>query len=88
MNPLSTIIDSHSITQHSFTDDLQLQMSAPPDKISELLHSMQSSSLLNRPANSKATVGGGSFLHAYSDWNIIPSDVRCAPSLSTFKSCI
>ena len=28
--------------QHSFADDLQLQMSAPPDIISELLHSMQS----------------------------------------------
>ena len=27
---------------HSFADDLQLQMSAPPDRISELLHSMQS----------------------------------------------
>ena len=26
----------------SFADDLQLQMSAPPDRISELLHSMQS----------------------------------------------
>ena len=25
----------------SFSDDLQLQMSAPPDRISELLHSMQ-----------------------------------------------
>ena len=35
-------IDSHSITQHSFADDTQLQMSAPPDKISELLHSIQS----------------------------------------------
>ena len=40
--PLSAIIDSHSITHHSFADDLQLQMSAPPDRISELLHSMQS----------------------------------------------
>ena len=40
--PLSAIIDSHSITHHSFDDDLQLQMSAPPDRISELLHSMQS----------------------------------------------
>ena len=39
--PLSAIIDSHSITHHSFADDLQLQMSAPPDRISELLHSMQ-----------------------------------------------
>ena len=28
------IIDSHSITHHSFADDLQLHMSAPPDKIS------------------------------------------------------
>ena len=40
--PLSAIIDSHSIIHHSFADDLQLQMSAPPDRISELLHSMQS----------------------------------------------
>ena len=42
IKPLSAIIDSHSIIHHSFSDDLQLQMSAPPDKISELLHSMQS----------------------------------------------
>ena len=42
IKPLFAIIDSHSITHHSFADDLQLQMSAPPDKISELLHSMQS----------------------------------------------
>ena len=40
--PLSAIIDSHSIIHHSIADDLQLQMSAPPDGISELLHSMQS----------------------------------------------
>ena len=40
--PLSAIIDSHSIIHHSFADDLQLQMSAPPDRISELLHSIQS----------------------------------------------
>ena len=40
--PLSAIIDSHSIMHHSFADDLQLQMYAPPDSISELLHSMQS----------------------------------------------
>ena len=42
IKPLSAIIDSHSTIHHSFADDLQLQMSAPPDKISELLHSMQS----------------------------------------------
>ena len=39
---LSAIIDSHSIIHHSFADDLQFQMSAPPDRISELHHSIQS----------------------------------------------
>ena len=42
IKPLSAIIDSHSIIHHSFADDLQLQMSAHPDRISELLHSIQS----------------------------------------------
>ena len=42
IKPLSAIIDSHSIMHHSFEDDLQLWMSAPPDKTSELHHSMQS----------------------------------------------
>ena len=35
-------LSTHTIIHHSFADDLQLRMSAPPDKISELLHSMQS----------------------------------------------
>ena len=39
---LSAIIDSHSIIHHSFADDLQPRMSALPDRISELLHSIQS----------------------------------------------
>ena len=39
---LSHIIVSHSIIHRSFADDLQLWMAAPPDIISELLHSMQS----------------------------------------------
>ena len=38
IKPLSAIIDSHPIIHHSFADDLQLHMSAPPDGISELLH--------------------------------------------------
>ena len=38
---LSDTIDSHSIKHPSFADDLQLQMSAPPDNISELIHSTQ-----------------------------------------------
>ena len=39
--PLSDIIDSHSIMHHLFADGKQSQMSAPPDEISELLHSVQ-----------------------------------------------
>ena len=42
IKPLSAIIDLHSIIHHLFADDIQLQMSALPDKIYELLHSMQS----------------------------------------------
>ena len=42
IKPLSANIDFHSIIHHSFADDVQLQMSAPPNKMSELLDSMQS----------------------------------------------
>ena len=42
IKPLSAIIDSHSIIHNSFADDIQLQMSAPPDSTSQLLHSIQS----------------------------------------------
>ena len=42
IKPLSAIIDSHTIIHHSFADNRQLQMSAPLDRLSELLHSMQS----------------------------------------------
>ena len=44
-------------------------------------------SLLNRPAHSKATLCDSSFSFASSSvWNSIPNDVRCALSLSSFKS--
>ena len=39
---LDAKFDSHSIMHHSFADDIQLQMSAPPDEVSELFHSMKS----------------------------------------------
>ena len=42
IEPLSAIIDSHSIIHHSFADHLQLHMSAPSARIFELIHSMQS----------------------------------------------
>ena len=44
--------------------------------------------LLNRPAHSKATLGDRSFSFASSVWNSIPNDVRCAPTLSSFMSCL
>ena len=40
--PLLLPLFTHTIIHHSFADNLQLQMSAPPDRLSEPLHSMQS----------------------------------------------
>ena len=42
IKPMSAIIDSHSIIHHSLADDIQPQISASHDNISELHHSMQS----------------------------------------------
>ena len=42
IEPLSAIIDSHSIMHYSFADDLQSQMSDSMDRISELLHTILS----------------------------------------------
>ena len=41
ISPFTAIIDAHSIIHHSFADDMQMQMSATADGISELLYSMQ-----------------------------------------------
>ena len=72
--------------------------STAPSYVTDMLHkkplhtrNTRSSSytmpLLNRPAHSKATLGDRSFYFASSSvWNYIPNDVRCAPSLSSFKS--
>ena len=72
--------------------------STAPSYVTDMLHkkplhtrNTRSSSytmpLLNRPAHSKATLGDRSFSFASSSvWNSIPSNVRCAPSLSSFKS--
>ena len=72
--------------------------STAPSYVSDMLHknplhtcNTRSSSytmpLLNRPAHSRATLGDRSFSFASSSvWNSIPNDVRCAPSLSSFKS--
>ena len=72
--------------------------STAPSYVTDMLHkkplhtrNTRSSSytmpLLNRPAHRKATLGDRSFSFASSSvWNSIPNDVRCAPSLSSFKS--
>ena len=72
--------------------------STAPSYVTDMLHkkpshtrNTRSSSytmpLPNRPAYSKATLGDCSFSFS-SVWNSIPNDVRCAPSLSSFKSCL
>ena len=74
--------------------------STAPSYVTDMLHrkplhtrNTRSSSytipLLNRPAHSKATLGDRSFSFASSSvWKSIPNDVMCAPSLSSFKSCL
>ena len=39
--PLSHVIDSHSVLLHCFAGDTQLQKSAPPQQVDELIQSMQ-----------------------------------------------
>ena len=74
--------------------------STAPSYVTDMLHikplhtcNTRSSSctmpLLNRSDHSKATLRDRSFSFASSSvWNSIPNDVRCAPSLSSFKSCL
>ena len=72
--------------------------STAPSYVADMLHRKPSHTrinrsssytmpLLNRPAHSKATLDDRSFSFASSSvWNSIPNDVRCAPSLSSYKS--
>ena len=74
----------HSSTAPSYVTDM---LHRKPLHIRNTLSSSYTMPLLNRPAHSKATLGDRSFSFAYSSaWNYIPNDVRCAPSLSSFKS--
>ena len=73
-------------------------ISTAPSYVTDMLHkkplrarNTRSSSytmpLLNRPAYSKAKFCDCSFSFAASSvWNSIPNDIRCTPSLSSFKS--
>ena len=74
----------HSSTAPSYVTDM---LHREPLHIRNTRSSSYTMPLLNRPAHSKATLGDHSFYFASSSvWNSIPSDVRCAPSLSSFKS--
>ena len=74
----------HSSTAPSYVTDMLHRKSLLTRNTRSSSYTM---SLLNRPAHSKATLGDRSFSFASSSvWNSIPNDVRCAPSLSSFKS--
>ena len=69
----------HSSSAPSYVTDMQHK------KPLHTCFSLYTMLLLKGPAHSKATLGDRSFCSS-SVWNSIPNDVRCAPSLSSFKS--
>ena len=74
----------HSSTAPSYVTDM---LHRKPSHTRNTRSSSYTMPLLNRSAHSKATLGDRSFSFASSSvWNSIPNDVRCAPSLSSFKS--
>ena len=74
----------HNSTAPSYVADM---LQKKPSHTRNTCPSAYTMPLLNRPAHSKVTLGDRSFSFAsYSVWNSIPNDVRCAPSLSSFKS--
>ena len=75
----------HSSTAPSYVTDM---LHRKPLHTHNTRSSSYTMTLLNGPAHSKATLGDRSFSFASSVWNSIPNDDRCAPSLSSFKSCL
>ena len=74
----------HSSTAPSYVTDMLYKK---PLHTRNTRSSSYTMPLLNRPAHSKATLGDRSISFASSSvWNSIPNDVKCAPSLSSFKS--
>ena len=73
----------HRSTAPSYVADL---LQKKPSHTRNSRSSSYTMPLLNRHAHSKATLGDRSFSFASSSvWNSISNDVRCAPSLSSFK---
>ena len=76
----------HSSTEPSYVIDMLLKKLSHPRNTRCSSYTMP---LLNGPAHRIATLGDRSFSFASSSvWNSIPSDVRYAPSLSSFRSCL
>ena len=76
----------HSNTAPSYVTDM---LHRKPSHTRNTRSSSYTMPLLKRPAHSKATLGDRSFSFASSSaWNSKPNDVTCAPSLSSFKSCL
>ena len=74
----------HSSTAPSYVADM---LHRKPSNTRNTRSSSYTMPLLIGPAHSKATLGDRLFSFASSSvWNSIPNDVRCAPSLSSFKS--
>ena len=74
----------HSSTAPSYVADMLHKKPLHTRKTRSSSHTMP---LLNRPAHSKASLGDRSIsLASSSVWNSIQNDVRCVPSLSSFKS--
>ena len=73
----------HRNTAPSYVTDMLQKM---PSHIRNTRCCSYTMPLLNRPAHSKATLSERWFSFTYSVWNSIPNVVRCASSLSSFKS--
>ena len=74
----------HSSTAPSYVADM---LHKKPSHTCNTRSSSYTMPLLNKPAHSKATLGDRLFSFASSSvLNSITNDVRCAPSLSSFKS--
>ena len=75
----------HSSTAPSYVTDM---LHRKPSHTRTARFSAHTMPLPKRHARIKATLGDRSFSFVSSVWNSIPNDVRCAPSLSSLKSCL
>ena len=74
----------YSSTAPTYVTDMQQKKPSHTCNTRSSSHTMP---LVNRPAHSKVTLGDCSFYFASSSvWNSIPNEIRCTPSLSSYKS--